>query len=76
MKLVLHALHENELPFMNGGEPIEAAPEISSLLSLGVIIVTLIVTAVASLIKSSKDPSAQEPVLADADDTEGSDWKD
>ncbi len=76
VKLVLHALHENELPFLNGGEPIEAAPEISSLLSLGVIIVTLIVTAVASLIKSSKDPSAQEPVLADADDTEGSDWKD
>jgi tellurite resistance protein TerC len=76
VKLVLHALHENELPFVNGGEPIEAAPEISSLLSLCVIIVTLIVTAVASLIKSSKDPSAQEPVLADADDTEGSDWKD
>ena len=76
VKLVLHALHENELPFLNGGEPIEAAPEISSLLSLGVIIVTLIVTAVASLIKSSKDPSAQEPLLADADDTEGSDWKD
>ncbi len=76
VKLVLHALHENELQFVNGGEPIEAAPEISSLLSLGVIIVTLIVTAVASLIKSSKDPSAQEPLLADADDTEGSDWKD
>ena len=43
MKLVLHALHENELPFINGGEPVHV-PEISSLLSLGVIIVTLVVT--------------------------------
>ena len=40
VKLVLHALHENELPFINGGEPVDV-PEISSLLSLGVIIVTL-----------------------------------
>ena len=23
VKLVLHAMHENELPFINGGEPIE-----------------------------------------------------
>lgn len=55
VKLVLHALHENELPFLNGGEHITAIPEISSLLSLGVIIVTLAVTAVASLVKDKKD---------------------
>ena len=28
VKLILHALHENELPFINGGEHIEWAPEI------------------------------------------------
>ncbi len=55
VKLVLHALHENELPFINGGEHVTAVPEISSLLSLGVIIVTLAVTTVASLAKDKRD---------------------
>jgi tellurite resistance protein TerC len=53
VKLVLHALHENELPFINGGEPVDV-PEIPSLASLGVIIVTLAVTAAASLLASRK----------------------
>jgi tellurite resistance protein TerC len=51
VKLVLHALHENELPFINGGEPVPV-PEIPTLLSLGVIIVTLIITTIASLYKT------------------------
>jgi tellurite resistance protein TerC len=51
VKLVLHALHENELPFINGGEHVPV-PEIPTLLSLGVIIVTLAITAVASLYKT------------------------
>ncbi len=34
VKLVLHALHENELPFINGGEHVEWAPEIPIWLSL------------------------------------------
>ena len=76
VKLVLHALHENELPFLNGGEHIKSAPEISSLLSLGVIIVTLVVTAVASLMRSAKEEAAAETAPADVDDTPGSDWKD
>ena len=50
-KLVLHALHENELPFINGGEHVPV-PEIPTLLSLGVIIVTLLVTTAASLYKT------------------------
>jgi tellurite resistance protein TerC len=57
VKLVLHALHENELPFINGGEHV-GVPEIQTLLSLGVIIVTLVVTTVASLAKSKRDPEA------------------
>jgi len=56
VKLVLHALHENELPFINGGEHVPVY-EIPTLLSLGVIIVTLVVTAGASLLKTRSDES-------------------
>jgi tellurite resistance protein TerC len=49
VKLILHAMHENELPFINGGEHVEWAPEIPIWLSLAVILGTLAVTAVTSL---------------------------
>ena len=52
VKLVLHAMHENELAFINGGEHIEWAPEIPTLVSLGAIVVILVVTTVASLVVS------------------------
>jgi tellurite resistance protein TerC len=52
LKLVFHAMHENELPFINGGEPIPWAPEIPTLVSLGVIVLILVVTTVASLVVS------------------------
>jgi tellurite resistance protein TerC len=58
VKLVLHALHENELPFVNGGEGLPV-PDISSLLSLGVIVVVLGVTAVASLAASRRREDAR-----------------
>jgi tellurite resistance protein TerC len=51
VKLVLHALHENEVPFINRGEHVPV-PEIPTLLSLGVIVVTLVVTTAASLYKT------------------------
>ena len=51
VKLLLHALHENELPFINGGQGVHV-PEIPTLWSLGVIILTLFVTMIASLIKT------------------------
>ncbi|WP_166352015.1 TerC/Alx family metal homeostasis membrane protein [Phytoactinopolyspora limicola] len=54
VKLVLHALHENNLPFVNGGEPIHV-PQISILVSLGFIGATLAVTTVASLLKTRRD---------------------
>jgi tellurite resistance protein TerC len=47
-KLILHALHENNLPFINDGEPIEVM-EISTGLSLVVILVVLVITIFASL---------------------------
>jgi tellurite resistance protein TerC len=51
VKLLLHALHENELPFINGGEHVPV-PEIPTLASLGVIVVTLVITTAASLYKT------------------------
>ena len=54
VKLVIHALHKNELPFLNNGEPIKAIPEISTDLSLGFILLTLVVTTVVSLIATSE----------------------
>ena len=59
VKLILHAMHENELPFINGGEHIEWAPDIPIWLSLVVIIGTLAVTAVASLL-ASRNMSEEE----------------
>jgi tellurite resistance protein TerC len=54
VKLVIHALHKNELPFLNNGEPIKAIPEISTDLSLGFILLTLVVTTIVSLIATSE----------------------
>ncbi|GHG43172.1 tellurium resistance protein [Sinomonas cellulolyticus] len=48
VKLVLHALHENTLPFINGGQHVEVF-EITTGLSLTVIVSVLLVTIVASL---------------------------
>ena len=55
VKLILHAMHENELPFLNGGRPIGWAPEIPIWVSLLVIVGTLVITAVASLVKNRVD---------------------
>jgi tellurite resistance protein TerC len=50
VKLFLHALHENQLPFLNGGEGFHV-PEIPTVLSLGVIVVAMGIAVVASLIR-------------------------
>ena len=55
VKLVLHALHENEVPFINGGEHVSWAPDIPISVSLGVILGTLVVTTVVSLMASRKE---------------------
>jgi tellurite resistance protein TerC len=60
VKLVIHALHKNELPFINGGEYVKAVPEISTELSLGVIISTLVITTVVSLIATSKEKTPKK----------------
>jgi tellurite resistance protein TerC len=64
VKLVMEALHENELPFINGGEHVEWIPEIPIWLSLAIILGTLAVTTVASLAKVRRDPEAAKDAPA------------
>lgn len=49
VKLILHALHENTLPFINGGEHVNVV-EITTQMSLAVIVGSLLITVVASLL--------------------------
>ena len=55
IKLVIHALHKNELPFINGGDKVTLVPEIGTELSLFVILITLLVTTIWSLAATSKN---------------------
>ncbi|KQR03799.1 transporter [Arthrobacter sp. Leaf141] len=48
VKLILHALHENNVPFINDGEPVNVV-EISTGLSLSVILGVLVITILASI---------------------------
>jgi tellurite resistance protein TerC len=84
VKLILHAMHVNELPFINGGEHIEWAPEIPTFVSLAVIVATIVVAVVASLIRSrvtenpaaradAKGEVADEPVVDDKLDRDAKD---
>ena len=61
VKLILHALHENNVPFINDGQPVPVV-EISTGLSLTVIIGVLAVTVIASL--ASDKGKAQNAVTA------------
>ncbi|MBX3094374.1 MAG: TerC/Alx family metal homeostasis membrane protein [Cryobacterium sp.] len=60
VKLVFHALHENEVPFINGGQPVEWIPVINTWMSLIVIVLAMVVSTVASLIVLRRVP--RQPV--------------
>ena len=60
IKLILHALHVNELPFINGGQHVEWVPDIDNMVSLGVILVSMTVATVASLVASSREKRAEK----------------
>jgi tellurite resistance protein TerC len=66
LKLLLHALHENELPFINSGEHVPV-PEIPTLASLGVIVVTLAITTAASLYKTRVRDTKKDAEKAELD---------
>ncbi|MHB1064040.1 MAG: TerC family protein, partial [Georgenia sp.] len=55
VKLVIHALHENELAFINGGEHWVVLPEPTIVVSLAWIVAVLAITVAASLAKNRKD---------------------
>jgi len=59
VKLVLHALHVNELPFVNGGQNVEWAPEIPIWFSLLFIGLTIAVATFASLRKTRNDKNVE-----------------
>ncbi|RII41744.1 TerC family protein [Galactobacter valiniphilus] len=59
VKLVLHALEKNDLPFINGGQPVPV-PHIDTNLSLFVIVGTLVVAIVASLLSPAGKAAAAE----------------
>jgi tellurite resistance protein TerC len=64
VKLVMEALHENSLPFINGGEHIDAVPSIPIWLSLSIILGVLIIATVASLAKTrGQFVAVDEPVV-------------
>ncbi len=58
VKLFLHAMHVNELPFINRGQHIDWAPEISTWTSLAVIVASMAVATIASLVASSRERRA------------------
>jgi tellurite resistance protein TerC len=51
VNLMLQALHENNIPFINGGNPVPVG-EVSTTLSLTVIIAILIITTLTSLLSA------------------------
>ena len=59
-KLINHALHTNELPFINGGHEVSAIPEPSIAFSLGFIVVTILITVAASLAVSRSRRGSDE----------------
>ena len=56
VKQLLHALAENEVPFINGGQHFDV-PDIPTMLSLGIIVLTLIATTIASVARTRAAPS-------------------
>jgi tellurite resistance protein TerC len=58
VKLILHAMHENTLSFVNGGEHIGWAPDIPIWVSLLAIVGTLAVTTVLSLAADKRRAAA------------------
>jgi len=61
MKLVIHALNKNELPFINGGEAVTVIPEVPTELSLFVIMITLIITTIWSLAATAGEKKKLDP---------------
>jgi tellurite resistance protein TerC len=64
VKLLLDALNDNALPFLNDGQPLEAVPTVGTELSLGVIISVLLVTTVASVLTTRRRRRSDPPACS------------
>ena len=67
VKLTLHALHENEVFFINGGNPLPV-PEIDTITSLVVILLAMGVAVVASLVTMRRNGISFREAGASAED--------
>jgi tellurite resistance protein TerC len=73
VKLILEALHSNELHWVNGGDPVKWAPVVPIWLSLSVIVGVLALTTVLSLVVAPRRAArrkAREGDVVTADDHE------
>jgi tellurite resistance protein TerC len=70
VKLILEAVHENQLPFAGHREPLESVPEIPIWLSLTIILGVLVVATVASLLKTRGQLATAGPPEIDAETAE------
>jgi tellurite resistance protein TerC len=71
VKLILEALHSNELHWVNGGDPVPWAPVVPIWLSLSVIVGVLALTTVLSLVVAPRRAArrrAREGAVVTADD--------
>src|SRR3954452_7045678 len=67
VKLILEAVHENQLPFAGHRSALESVPTIPTWLSLTVILGVLVAATVASLLKTRGAlPAAEEPATVDS----------
>jgi len=66
-KLVLHALHENELGFINSGQPWEVIPEPTTVVSLVVIVAILFLTTLSSLTFGRRRAAEGAPAAGEPD---------
>lgn len=64
VKLILHALHENSLPFLNGGHHLDGVPDIGTVPSLVVIVGSMAIATIASLVHARRHG---EPIRPKAD---------
>jgi tellurite resistance protein TerC len=74
VKMIMEAFHSNELPFINGGNHIEWIPEIPTLVSLGVIILTLVFVFIVSTLKNNSDEK-KKALLEENNNSEGNNAK-
>lgn len=64
VKLFFHALHDNELAFINGGQPVGWAPDIGTWESLAIIVVAMALAVFSSVLKLRRDRVQAESTKA------------